>query len=159
ACYEVYECADGKFVSVGAIEPQFWRNLCGLLGLDRFAGQQLDDDAQPEIAAAMAEVFRTKPRDEWVALLGPADTCVAPVNTVAEAVVDEQYVARGDVADAVHVTEGPFRQSAPIWAGTVPPDGPYEIREGTATDTADLLVAAGYDAAEVEALIEAGTVA
>ena len=70
ACYEIYECADGKFVSVGAIEPQFWRNLCGLLGLDQFATQQLDDDVQPEIAAAMAEVFRTKTRDEWVDLLG-----------------------------------------------------------------------------------------
>ena len=66
---------------------------------------------------------RTRTRDEWVAVLGPADTCVAPVNTVAEAVVDEQYGARGSVVDAVHVTEGPFRQSAPIWAGTVAPDG------------------------------------
>jgi alpha-methylacyl-CoA racemase len=159
ACYEVYECADGRFVSVGAIEPQFWRNLCDLLGLSRYAGSQLDDDAQPEIAAAMADVFRTKPRDEWVALLGPADTCVAPVNSVAEAVTDEQYVARGDIADAVHVTEGPFRQSAPIWAGTVPPGGPYEIREGTVTDTAELLAAAGYGADEVAELIEAGTVA
>ena len=78
-------------------------------------------------------------RSAWV----PADTCVAPVNTVAEAVADEQYVARGNVADAVHATEGPFRQSAPIWAGTVSPDGPYEIREGTVTDTAELLRAAG----------------
>ena len=159
ACYEVYECADGKFVSVGAIEPQFWRNLCTLLGLERFAGQQLDDDAQPEIAAAMADVFRTKPRDEWVALLGPADTCVAPVNTVAEAVADEQYVARGNIADAVHVTEGPFRQSAPIWAGTVPPSGPYEIRDGAATDTESLLRDAGYDPSTIAELTDAGVIA
>ncbi|MBX7068311.1 MAG: CoA transferase [Microthrixaceae bacterium] len=159
ACYEIYECADGKFVSVGAIEPQFWRNLCGLLGLERFAGQQLDDDAQPEIAAAMAEVFRTRTRDEWVALLGPADTCVAPVNTVAEAVVDEQYVARGNVADAVHVNEGPFRQSAPVWAGTVVPDGPYEIRDGAATDTDELLLAVGYSTDEVAALRGDGVIA
>jgi len=159
ACYEIYECGDGKFVSVGAIEPQFWRNLCGLLGLDRYAGRQLDDDAQPEIAAAMADVFRTRSRDEWVELLGPADTCVAPVNTVAEAVVDEQYVARGNVADAVHVTEGPFRQSAPIWAGTVAPDGPYEIRDGAATDTVALLGDAGYAHEDVLRMIADGVVA
>ena len=159
ACYEVYECGDGKFISVGAIEPQFWRNLCGLLGLDEYATKQLDDDAQPEIAAAMTKVFRTKSRDEWVALLGPADTCVAPVNTVAEAVVDEQYVARGNVADAVHVTEGPFRQSAPVWAGTVPPDGPYEIRDGSATDTEALLAAAGYAPHAIAELVESGVVA
>jgi len=159
ACYEIYECADGRYVSVGAIEPQFWRNLCGLLGLDRYAGRQLDDEAQPEIAAAMAQVFRTRGRDEWVALLGPADTCVAPVNTVAEAVDDEQYVSRGLVAEAVHVSEGPFRQSAPVWAGTVAPDGPYEIRDGATTDTAELLAAVGFDPAEIESLLADGAVA
>lgn len=159
ACYEVYECADGRFVSVGAIEPQFWRNLCRLLDLEHYADRQLDDDAQPEIAGAMTDVFRTRTRDEWVALLGPADTCVAPVNSVAEAVVDEQYVARGLVVDAVHVDEGPFRQSAPVWAGTVPPDGPYEIRDGATTDTVELLVAAGLDRGDVERLVADGVVA
>ncbi len=159
ACYDVYECGDGLFVTVGAIEPQFWKNLCRLLGLEQYAGSQMDDDAQDEIRAAMAGVFRTRTRDEWVAVLGPADTCVAPVNTVSEAVVDEQYRARGSVADAVHVTEGPFRQSAPIWAGTVVPDGAYEIREGTVTDTAELLAEAGYDEATVAAMAESGVIA
>ena len=159
ACYDVYTCADGKFVAVGAIEPQFWRNLVGLLGLEQYADAQMDDDAQDEIRAAMAAVFATRTRDEWVAELGPANTCVTEVNTVAEAVVDEQYTARGVVADAVHVTEGPFRQSAPILAGTVDPDGPYEIREGTATDTAELLAAVGIDAAEIEQLLETGVIA
>lgn len=159
ACYDVYTCADGKFVAVGAIEPQFWRNLVGLLGLEQYADAQMDDDAQDEIRAAMAAVFATRTRDEWVAELGPANTCVTEVNTVAEAVVDEQYTARGVVADAVHVTEGPFRQSAPILAGTVDPDGPYEIREGTATDTAELLAAVGIDAAEIEQLLATGVIA
>ena len=159
ACYDVYTCADGRHVAVGAIEPQFWRNLVGLLGLDQYADQQMDDAAQDEIRAAMAAVFATRTRDEWVAELGPANTCVTEVNTVAEAVLDEQYVARGVVADAAHVTEGPFRQSAPILAGTVEPDGPYEIREGTVTDTADLLAAVGMDAAEIEKLLETGVIA
>ena len=158
ACYDVYTCADGRHVAVGAIEPQFWRNLVGLLGLDQYADQQMDDAAQDEIRAAMAAVFATRTRDEWVAELGPANTCVTEVNTVAEAVVDEQYVARGVVADAVHVSEGPFRQSAPILAGTVEPDGPYEIREGTVTDTADLLAAVGMDAGEIEKLLETGVI-
>lgn len=159
ACYEIYTCSDGHHVAVGAIEPQFWRNLCRLLGLERYADAQMDDELQDEIRAAMAAVFATRTRDEWVAELGPADTCVSEVNSVAEALVDEQYTARGVVADAVHVTEGPFRQTAPIWAATTPPDGPYEIREATVTDTAELLVAAGLDAAEVERLSESGEIA
>ncbi len=159
ACYDTYTCADGKHVAVGAIEPQFWRNLVGLLGLERYADQQLDDDAQGEIRAAMAEVLATRTRDEWVAELGPADTCVSEVNTVAEAVEDEQYAHRRVVVDAEHVTEGPFRQSAPVWAGTAAPDGPYAIRDGALTDTKELLAAAGLDAAAVAELAESGAIA
>ncbi|MGB3412697.1 MAG: CaiB/BaiF CoA-transferase family protein [Microthrixaceae bacterium] len=159
ACYDVYTCADGKYVAVGAIEPAFWRNLVGLLGLEQYSDNQLDDDLQDEIRAAMSVVFATRPRDEWVAELGPANTCVTEVNSVAEAINDDQYVARGTVADAVHVTEGPFRQAAPIWAGTAAPAGAYEIREGTITDTAELLVAAGLGAEKVDELISTGVIA
>ena len=159
ACYDVYTCSDARHVAVGAIEPQFWRNLVGLLELEQYATRQMDDDAQDEIRAAMATVFATRTRDEWVAELGPANTCVTEVNTVAEAVVDEQYLAREVVVDAVHVVEGPFRQSAPVWAGTVEPDGPYRIRDGAVTDTAELLAAAGVDASEIEKLTETGAIA
>ena len=159
ACYEIYTCADGRFISVGAIEPAFWRNLCRLVDLDRYADAQTDDALQDEIRHALAEVFVTRTRDEWIDLLGPADTCVAPVNTVAEAIDDEQYVARGTVADAVSATDGPFRQSAPIWAGTVSPEGPYEVRNGALTDTSALLLAAGCDRSEIDTLLETGAVA
>ncbi|MEZ5320946.1 MAG: CaiB/BaiF CoA-transferase family protein [Microthrixaceae bacterium] len=159
ACYDVYACGDGRFVSVGAIEPQFWRNLCRLLELDRFADAQLNDARQDEIRAALAARFAERTRDEWVALLGPADTCVAPVNSVAEAVADEQYTARGLVADAVSATDGPFRQAAPILAGTVAPDGPYEVRDGSLTDTAELLLGAGLSGDDVSALLDDGAIA
>jgi len=159
ACYDVYTCSDGKHLSVGAIEPQFWKNFCELVGLPQHAGSQLDDAAQDQVRADVAAALAAKTRDEWVALLGPADTCVAPVNTVAEAVTDEQYAARGLVADAVSDTDGPFRQAAPVWAGTTPPDGAYRVRDGQLTDTTDLLVAAGLDPAAVQALVDEGAVA
>ena len=159
ACYDTYRCADGRHVAVGAIEPQFWRNLVGLLGLEQYADAQLDDDRQDEIRAAMAAVFATRTRDEWVAELGPANTCVSEVNSVAEAVDDEQYVARGVVADAVHADAGPFRQTAPIWAGTVVPDGPYEIRDAAITDTAELLRSVGIDDERVRELESSGVIA
>jgi len=158
ACYEIYTCSDGRHVSVGAIEPQFWANLCQALGLDRFIEAQTDDARQDEIRVALGGAFATRTRDEWVDQLGQANTCVAPVNTVAEAVCDPQYVARGDIADAVAPDGSTFRQSAPIWAGTTPPDGPYDIRDGTITDTATLLVDAGMDEDEVTGLVESGAV-
>ena len=159
ACYDVYTCADGRHLSVGAIEPQFWRNLCTELDLERYAAHQMDDDRQDEIRQAFAQRFRTRTRDEWAAQLGPADCCVAPVLTVAEAVADPHFGERGVVADAVHETEGAFRQAAPIWAGTTDPDGPYRVREATVTDTDELLAAAGYDADAIRTLREDGVVA
>lgn len=159
ACYDVYACADGRFVAVGAIESAFFANLCRALGLEHLAEAQYDDERQDELREALAAAFATKSRDEWVAELGPADTCVAPVSTIPELVDDEQFRARGVVVEATHPTAGDLRQAAPIWAGTVPPDGPYELREGTVTDTEDLLVAAGLDRDRVAQLCEAGVVA
>ncbi len=159
ACYDTYTCADGRHVAVGAIEPQFWRNLVRLLGLEQYGDAQLDDERQDEIRAAMAAAFATRTRDEWVAELGPADTCVSEVNSVAEAVVDEQYAARGVVVDAISDTDGPFRQSAPVWAATVPPDGPYRVRDGQVTDTAELLRGLGMDPARVDELADTGAIA
>ncbi len=159
ACYDTYRCADGRYVSVGAIEPRFWANLCELIGLPQFASQQTEDDAQDEIRNALAAKFVTEDRDHWVQLLGPADTCVAPVNTVAEAVEDPHTTARALVVDAVSETDGPFRQSAPGWAGTVPPDGAYEVAATDSTDTESLLASAGLDAHEIERMLDEGVIA
>ncbi len=159
ACYEIYTCSDGKHISVGAIEAQFWRNLCELLELGEFADAQLDDEKQDQIRAALAQRFATQTRDEWVEVLGAANTCVAPVNTVAEAVVDEQYVARSLVASAVSDTAGEFLQSAPTWAGTVAPDGPYQIRDGAVSDTMELLTQVGLAESEIAELEVSGAIA
>ena len=159
ACYDTYRCADGRYVSVGAIEPRFWANLCELIGLPQFASQQTEDDAQDEIRNALAAKFVTEDRDHWVELLGPADTCVAPVNTVAEAAEDPHTTARALVVDAVSETDGPFRQSAPGWAGTVPPDGAYEVAATDSTDTESLLASAGLDAHEIERMLDEGVIA
>lgn len=159
ACYDVYTCSDGRHLSVGAIEPQFWANLCRLVGLEQHIGSQTDDAAQDTIRADLAAVFATRTRDEWVGELAAADTCVAPVNTVAEAVVDEQYLARGLVADATAPDGSAFRQAAPIWAGTVAPDGPYPIRDGQLTDTAELLAEAGVAQEDIDRMTADGAIA
>lgn len=159
ACYDVYTCADGRHLSVGAIEPAFWRNLCRELGLEQYNDAQMADDMQDEIRSAFTTVFATKTRDQWSDQLGPADCCVAPVNTVAEAIDDRQYAARGMVVEANHATEGAFRQTGPVWAGTTKPDGPYSVREGTITDTAELLAEAGYDQSSLDDLLTNGVIA
>jgi len=118
ACYDVYGCADDKWLTVAAIEPRFWANLCKALGLEQWIEHQTDDDLQDEIRGELAAVFRTRNRDEWVAELGPADTCVAPVLSVPEVVDDEQFVARGTFVDASDAEHGTFRQVGYVLAGS-----------------------------------------
>jgi alpha-methylacyl-CoA racemase len=84
ACYDVYECGDGKFLTVAAIEGKFFANLCTELGLPEFAQHQYDDTKQDELRSALRERFLMRSRDEWVALLAPKDTCVAPVLSIEE---------------------------------------------------------------------------
>jgi alpha-methylacyl-CoA racemase len=159
ACYDTYETRDGKWLSVAAIEPKFWANLCGLLGLEQLSARQFDEDARDEIRAEVARVLRTRDRDEWVAMLAPADTCVAPVLSVAEVVDDEQYLARGAFVDVVHPEHGWFRQIGHAFAGTIAPTEPVVARDPTITETDELLAAAGLSQEEIEKLLDAGVVA
>jgi alpha-methylacyl-CoA racemase len=159
ACYGVYAGADGRWLAVAAIEPRFWANLCRALGLEEWAGHQTDDAAQPAIRADLERVFATRGRDEWVAELAPADTCVAPVASVAELADDPQLAARRVFIEAVHPDHGSFRQVAPVLAGTRRPDEPHRVPAAELTATDDLLAAAGLSAAEVGTLRESGAVA
>ena len=159
ACYGIYACGDGRYLSVAAIEHAFWANLCRELGLDRYIGAQTDDDVQDEIRAAISAALASADRDEWVRRLGPADCCVAPVNTVSEAVADEQYRARGVVVKAEHPTEGTIEQVGPVWAGAEPAGVPCDLPDLTLTHTAELLSEAGYAESRIAAMAAAGVIA
>jgi alpha-methylacyl-CoA racemase len=158
ACYDVYGTGDGGWLAVGAIEPRFWANLCRPLGLERWIDHQTDDDVQEQIRADLRAAFARRGRDEWVALLAHADTCVAPVLDIAEVAADPQVAARGSVVEATHPQRPTFRQLGPLLAGT-PRSLRYALRDATVTDTASLLADAGLPAAEVDALLAEGVIA
>ncbi len=158
ACYDIYEASDGKWVSVGAIEPHFYANLCKALRCEQWLEHQNDDEVQDRIRADFAEEFLTKTRDEWVELLGPGDGCVAPVLTVPELVEDPQFVDRGVVVESTHPTEGSFRQVGAVLAGQDRTTA-AEIPDWSTTDTAALLTEAGLSHNDVARLTEEGVVA
>ena len=147
ACYGVYAGSDGKWLAVGAIEGKFFANLCAALRCAELAGSQYDDAAQAGIREELAAAFATRTRDEWVALLAGADTCVAPVLEIAEVAGYPQFVARGVVGAASHPVEGELAQLAPLLAGMERPGGgePVGLPDMTQTDTAHLLKEAGVD--------------
>ena len=158
ACYDTYEAADGGWLAVAAIEPRFWANLCRQLGLEQWIDKQYDDSAQDAIRADVAAALTAKPRDEWVALLAPADTCVAPVLTVAEATTAAQFTERGAVATAHHPSAGELRQLAPLFAGATR-EASYDVPDTTVTDTDQVLADAGFTTEEIAALRAEGALA
>ncbi len=159
ACYDVYPCRDGKWLAVGAIEPRFYANLCRELGCEQWTDHQVDDDSQPKIRADFRAAFATRDRDDWVARLAPADTCVSAVNSVPELVDDPHLLARGAFADARAEGHGDFRQVGYVLAGMQPPGSTVAVREPTITDTDALLAAAGLDPETVAALRAEGAIA
>jgi len=158
ACYDVYRTADDGWLAVAAIEPRFWANLCRALGVDECIEKQYDADAQSDLSRRLSAVLATKTRDEWVATLAPADTCVAPVLDIAEAARAEQFVRRGAVTSAADGDGKPFPQLAPLLAGAERAAS-YQLpgREGTDTDA--VLGAAGFTDAEIARLRADGVVA
>lgn len=94
--YDCFECADGRFVSLGALEPQFYAELLQRLGLnDVDAAAQHDSRQWPTLRERVAARIREKTRDEWTALLEGTDACFAPVLTLAEAPQHPHAQARG----------------------------------------------------------------
>jgi alpha-methylacyl-CoA racemase len=159
ACYDTYEAADGGWLTVAAIEPHFWANLCRLVGCEQWVAHQMDDAVQDDIRADLRAAFKTRTREEWADILGPGNTCVAPVLSVPELVDDPQFSARGAFVDAEHPTAGRFRQVGPVLAGQVRPSAPYQLRDATATDVDDLLARAGFTNEEITKLRADGVVA
>jgi alpha-methylacyl-CoA racemase len=88
ACYRIYPTADGRHLTVAALEPKFFVRLCELLGLEELASRQYEAAAQEELAQALAEAFAAKPLAEWLQLFEHEDVCVGPVATLEEAAAE-----------------------------------------------------------------------
>jgi len=116
--YNVYETSDGKWVSIGSIEPKFYEELLEKSGLaDADLPAQNDRDKWPQMTQAFAEVFKQKTRDEWCAIMEGSDICFAPVLSMAEVPNHPQNAARGSFVDLAGVTQpGP----APKFSRTRP---------------------------------------
>jgi alpha-methylacyl-CoA racemase len=148
--YDTYECADGKYLALGALESQFFDELCAGLGLDPEELPQLEQASWPEQKRRIAEVVATRTRDEWAERFEDTDACVAPVLELDEAPQHPHNVAR----DAFVEVDGfPQPAPAPRLSRT-----PGSVERGAPTPgqhTAEVLGALGLD---VEALRASGAI-
>ena len=151
--YDTYECADGKWISIGSLEPQFYALLLAKTGLqdDPDFAAQMNAAQWPALKERLTTLFKTRSRDEWCADMEMTDVCFAPVLSMAEAPHHPHNLARGTFVEADGVMQP---APAPRYSATVS-DAPRMTR---ALDTDAVLAELGYDAERVEALKAAGAV-
>ncbi len=149
-CFNVYQTADGSYLTLAALEPHFWGAFCETAGRPDLLSQQFDPAIQPEIAA----IFQQRPRQEWLSLFEGVDACLEPVNSFPEVLADPQVRHRGLVLE----TES---QDGAQPTGINSPS-PYQRGSGAqplpelGEHTRAILSAIGIDEAEIEELAEKG---
>ena len=150
--YDTYECADGKYVAIGAIEPQFYAELLARAEItDPQFQAQHDAALWPELKRKLGEVLKTKTRDEWDALMAGSDACFAPVLTMVEATSYSANTERSVYTDVEGLTHP---APAPRFSRT-----PSQIQHGTqalGADTVSVLEDSGMEASAIQALLETG---
>ena len=151
--YDVYECADGKWITVGPIEDKFYLELLSLLEIDpRTLGDQLDANNWPAARALFALRFKTRSRAGWTSLLEHTDACFAPVLSWSEAPEHPHLKARGTFVEIDGIVQP---APAPRFSGTVPdlPTPP----EAPSTATVDAALAGWLDLQQVAGWKSQGT--
>jgi alpha-methylacyl-CoA racemase len=153
--YDVYETSDGKYVSIGSIEPQFYKELLRLTGLaEETLPHQMDRAEWPAMKDRVAAIFRTKTRDEWCELMEGTDVCFAPVLSLSEAPQHPHNVHRGTFLELNGVV-----QPAPAPRFSVTPGGVQRPPSHAGQHTDEVLLEWGFDESRVAKLRDAGAIA
>lgn len=151
--YRTYRTADGGFMAVGALEPQFYRELLDVLGLDQGEWPQHDRSRWPEQSGRLAEIFASRTRPDWERVFAGRDACVTPVLSLSEAATAPELRERGTFVDWDGV---PQPAPAPRLSASAVVERP---RSRWCGHTDQILAELGYPAAEIAGLRDAGAVA
>ena len=151
--YEVYECADGKYISLGSIEPQFYAELVKRAELDVNEFPQMDRGNWPRMKSKLGEVFKRKTRAEWCRIMEGSDVCFAPVLAMSEAPSHPHNAARKTFIEVGGVTQP---APAPRFSRSVPEVSRPPARTGEHGE--EVLASYGFSAQEISKLRESKAV-
>jgi crotonobetainyl-CoA:carnitine CoA-transferase CaiB-like acyl-CoA transferase len=157
--YNIYETKDGKWISIGAIEPWFYANLCKAIGReDLLPYEFVEGEQREELKGMLREVFKTKTRDEWFEVLTRHDICVGKVYDLDETEHDPHLRARDMIVEVDHPEAGKVKQ---VGISVKLSETPGEIRFLAApmgAHTEDILTALGYSTEAIAELRAAGAI-
>ncbi len=152
--YRCYECNDGKYISVGCIEPQFFQEFIQIAGLpEEFVGQQMDKKLWSQMSAYIAGYFKSRGRDDWMEMFEGSDACVAPVLDWVEAPHSAHNQSRNNFIEINGVTQ---TAPAPRFSRSQPPMPSAPVVSGQ--NSHEVLLQAGLNAEEITRLQEIGAV-
>lgn len=156
--YSVYKTKDGRYLSIGTIEPKFWQKMCRLIDLPELESRQFDFANSAEIKKKLAAAFAGKTQAEWLELIGKDEFCVTPIRTLQEALdsslTTEQsqmlVTKKEDFGDYTYVKSAAKLSDTP---GTIRKRAPY-----LGEHTQEVLESAGYTKEEIAAMHEKGEI-
>jgi len=153
--YNVYETRDGKFMTLGALEPKFWANFCRKVGREDLTPRQFDSgEKRADLFEAVRAVFKTRAQAEWIELMLDADCCCEPVLSMAEAFDHAQTRARG----MVRASQGLTEQLGFSYKLSDTPPGEESSAPKLGEHTDGLLAALGISDDERDRLRQAGVI-
>lgn len=159
ACFNVYRTADGRYLSLGCLEPQFWEAFCRVIGRESFIAEQWSPrPRQDELISEVRSIVVSRTLDEWLSLLDPEKICIAPVNTFAEALRDPHVREQGTWFEGKLPGGHKAPQAAPPFRFDGERPGWRSRPPGLGEHTRDILEELGIGAGEIEELRSLGIV-
>jgi crotonobetainyl-CoA:carnitine CoA-transferase CaiB-like acyl-CoA transferase len=158
ACYNTYETGDGRFISIGAVENRFWRQLCDVLGVPEYTELQYDDQRRKEIIDSLRNAFKQKTLDQWDAVLGDLDICWGRVQSLSEVLADPLFRQRKMV---VEIKGNDDKTSKTLGVPVKLSETPGAVRTAPVdfgASTPDILRELGYSEKDIKEFEEAGVI-
>jgi crotonobetainyl-CoA:carnitine CoA-transferase CaiB-like acyl-CoA transferase len=158
ACYNTYETADGRYISIGAVENRFWKRLCEIMSVPEYAALQYDEERKAELIGFMRTAFKKKTIDEWAGILASEDVCWGKIQNLPEVLEDPLFAEREMVLD-ISGKDGKKRKALGIpvkLSGT-----PGSVRTpppGFGENTRDILRELGYSDEQIRNFAEKGVI-
>lgn len=156
--YTVYKTKDGRYLSIGTIEPKFWKKMCELTGLKELEERQFDFDHSAELKQKLADVFAQKTQAEWLELIGKDEFCVTPVRTLQEALESDLTTEQCNMLLTKEEDFGSYTYVKPAvklsdTAGAISRRAPY-----LGEHTQEVLTGLGYSEEEIAAMHAKGEI-